>query len=122
MGFLTTIHLHNDALHEFEAHPEEFAKAVFDGIVKANRKHEQVSVGFRGYCNHITVEPSEHADSHQVYVHYGNTVQNINPFRLDIREWAERSPETFETYVGIAEEFVKDAKKLLDKQKAAKKE
>lgn len=113
MGFLTTITIHNDALHEFEKNPEMFGKAILKGILDANREHNAVDVAFKGYCNYITVQPSRHADDHTAYIHYGNTVFDINPYGNDMRTAIEGNPEFAKDVVKVADGIVKDARRAM---------
>jgi hypothetical protein len=75
MGFLTTITIHNDALHQFEQDPEGFAKAIFNGINEANRVHH--SVNCSGYGGYLKVFPSKHADDKRLYLHAGGTLTDL---------------------------------------------
>lgn len=106
MGFLTTITIKNDRLHEFEANPLEFAKTIFEGIVEANRLHKQVSL----VGNYIEIEPSRHADDETVYIHTGNTVFNLNSYNDDFKELAAWNPK-------LAKDFVKRAQRILTQSK-----
>lgn len=117
MGYLTTIVIHNDAFHEFKEHPEKFGNAIIDGVYAAQREGRQVDVGFFGYANYISVEPSRHADDHTVYVHYGNTIFNLNPWNKDFEEFVSRDPEGAEKFVNVAQDILTNAKKEIKKQK-----
>ena len=113
MGYLTTIVIHNDALHRFENNPEKFAKAIFDGIRNANREHKEVDVGFEGYCNYISIHPSRHADDDTVYVHTGNTVFNLNAWNTDFWSLAKQNPTCLKMFIKRAQGILTDAKKRL---------
>ena len=116
MGYLTTITIHNDALHAFEKNPEKFGKAILEGIARANMDRKAADVGFDGYCNYITVEPSRHADDHTVFVHTGNTVFNLNPYNEDFRALLKRNPQVAADFVDVADGIVKMAKEKLKKE------
>jgi len=116
MGYLTTIILHNDALDTFQKHPANFAKAIFDGINKANDERVQVDMPFEGYCNYISVEPSRHADDQTVFVHYGNTVVNLNPWNEDFKNMMQR-PDMAENFLKSAERTIKEARRSLNEAK-----
>jgi len=120
MGYLTTITIHNDALHEFEENPKKFAEAIFEGIHKANRTGKQESMGFNGYCNYIAVEPSRHADDSTVFLHHGNTVSNLNAYNQDFRGLAERLPEVAKSDLEIAQRIITESKKFLKEQEKKK--
>lgn len=122
MGYLTTITIYNDALDTFEKHPKEFAEAVFEGIRNASRVHKKVSVGFKGYANYISVQPSFHADEHQLYLHSGNTVFNLNPWRDDMAELIERSPDLAQEMITRAQKMLTEAKKKVKVVKSKRNE
>lgn len=121
MGYLTTITLYNDALHDFEKHPQEFAEAVFNGINQANRENRQVDVGFKGYCNYISIQNSRHADDATVFLHYGNGVTNINPYDSRFLDLMESRPELAQEYLNKAKQILKLAQQKLN-EKSKKKE
>lgn len=120
MGYLTTITIHNDALHSFEKDPEGFAKAIFEGIHEANRERKETSVGFKGYCNYISVQPSRHADDHTLYLHSGNCVSNLNPYNKDFESLTERMPDVAKSFIKRAENIIKMAKDKMKKNKTIK--
>lgn len=122
MGYLTTFTIHNDALHVFKEHPEEFAKAIFAGIDAANRDHSEANVGFHGYCNYITVQHSRHADDHTLYLHAGNTVLSVGEYEDKFCEWAKRDPKAALAFLKNAELIMKGAKKFVQGKLPAKTE
>lgn len=113
MGFLTTITLHNDALHVFKAQPADFAKALFRGIDAAYDKNESVYVPFCNHANYITVQPSRHADDTALYLHYGNTVSVLNTYCSEFKRWLERCPDDVEKLVKVAQRELDEIKKKL---------
>lgn len=115
MGFLTTILISNDALHSFEQHPKEFAEAIFDGINRAQYERKVVFCPCQSYVNYIKVHPSRHADDHTFYLHYGNTLFNMDSYGKDFIELCRGQPE-------IAAEFLKRAKSLLKESERVYKE
>lgn len=120
MGSLTTITIHNDALHTFQEHPKEFAEAIFKGINEANRDHSEATVGFMGYCNYITVQHSRHADDHALYLHAGNTVLSVGEYEDKFCEWAKRDPKAALAYLKNADWILNGAKKFAKAQLPAK--
>lgn len=113
MGFLTTVVIHNDALHNFQEQPKEFAEAIFEGMDRANYEHKNVSVALGSNINYIHVQPSRHADDETVYLHTGNTVFNMNPGNEDFRELAERNPELAQDFIKRAEAILKRCKETV---------
>jgi len=113
MGFLTTIVLHNDALHSFKEDPKAFGQAVLDAADSADYRRGYTSVPFQSYGNYIHAHPSRHADDHTVYVHSGNMVFNLSPYGKDFQELAERNPECLEEFIKTAKTILADATKRL---------
>jgi hypothetical protein len=110
MGYLTTITISNDRLNEFEQNPLEFAKTIFDGIRQANDKQKMANL----HGNYIKVQHSRHADDVTVYVHYGNTALNLNPYSKDLEALIENMPIVAIEFIKAAEDIVKRAKKKLN--------
>lgn len=127
MGFLTHVTIYNDALHAFESDPAQFAKAIFEGIARANQTNKATDVPFSckdggGYSGYLCVEPSRHADNSTIFVHHGNSVFNLNPWNKDFQDLLVRNPEYAAELVKVAESVLKQAKEELKKtKKAAKK-
>lgn len=113
MGYLTTITIHNDALHSFKEDPKGFGEAILRGIEKADMEHGEVTIGFGSYCNYISVQKPRHADDHCVYLHYGNTVAAISKYESRFEEFAKRSPEIAMKFVKRAKELVLEAEKFV---------
>lgn len=126
MGFLTHVTIYNDALDAFESDPEQFAKAIFEGIARANQTNKATDMPFSrkgggGYSGYLCVEPSRHADDHTVFVHSGNMVFNLNPWNNDFRDLLVRNPEYAASLVKTAQAVVDSAKDALKKAKKEKK-
>jgi len=121
MGFLTHVTIYNDALHAFESDPAQFAKAIFEGIARANQTNRATDVSFHtensGYGGYLCVEPSRHADDTTVFVHTGNMVFNLNPWNNDFRDMLERDPEQAADLVKTAESVLEQARTALKKAK-----
>lgn len=116
MGYLTQIVIHNDALHSFEKNPEAFAKAIFEGINKANREGKQVSVHFEGYCNYINVEPSRHADHEVLFISKGNGMIVVGEHEKDWQDFVKRMPDLAKSYLTRIRQMVKGAAEVLKKE------
>lgn len=101
----------------FEANPKEFALAIFQCIEKANYSGKSESIPFECYANYIDSQPSSHADTHQLYVHAGNTVLNINPYCRDFEDLIKSNPDALELFIETAEDMVKEAKRKWKKAK-----
>lgn len=113
MGYLTTITIHNDALHCFEEYPKEFGEAIFKGIREAQREHREVSVPFSSYANYISVQPSRHADDETLYIHSGNCVTDLDPWSEDFMDLIERQLDLAKSLLKKAKDIIKMAEKSL---------
>ena len=119
MGFLTTFTIYNDGcdrLNPDNLTPEqkdEILRKLYYGCIGSlddqRKGNKAVDIGFQGFCNLITVQYHRHADDHTVYVHYGNTVFNINSYNDDFKELAKRDPKIVETFLKVAKRILKDA-------------
>lgn len=113
MGFLTVVVLHNDALHTFEENPQEFAKAIFDGINKAQFEQKAISMPVGNYSNYLHVHPSRHADENFVLLHSGNTVVNLNAYREDFKSIVQNNPTYAQELLDRAKKCLKEAEQVL---------
>jgi len=107
MGFLTTITIRNDSWHQIDNNKEK----LWDTIKNANQKAHRNNMASIG--SDIIVQPSYHADDHQLFVHFGNLVQNINPWTLEFDNLLQNNPNFLKDAVSIAEEMVKEAKRRI---------
>ena len=117
MGDLTTITIYNDALDEFKAYPEAFAKALFYGINEANRTRQSVSVQFRDRTGYITVHPSRHSTDSTLYVHSGNCVVEINPYCKDTERMVRERYGFIKGIVKLVKSDIRNLEKLLAEKK-----
>jgi len=112
MGYLTTITIHNDGLHELKQDREKFVQTIFDLMNEANDGHQEVNQGA------ISVQPSFHTDENQLYLHSGNCVTNINPYRQDFQELLKNNLQVAELFVRQAESLIKEAKRQIKQYKS----
>jgi hypothetical protein len=117
MGYLTTITLYNDALHEFQKDPAGFAEALFDGINHANNRHREVSVPFHSHANYISVQPSRHADDDTLYIHTGNCVVQINKYDENFVAFIDHNPALALDFIKRAQRLLTEARKTIKIQK-----
>jgi len=118
MGYLTTIVVHNDALHQFKKDPKAFAEAVFKAMEEANRTHKEASAPCGPYANYINSHPSRHADDETVYVHTGNMVFQLNANCEDFTTLAKRDEKLTKDLISRAQRIITWAKKSLVKSKS----
>lgn len=107
MGFLTTITIYNDHLHDFEYDPKQFGKDILQGVEEAFYAGQSVTK------NNIIVQPSRHADDNTLYLHWGNTVRTINPYSKEFEELITTNPELAMKKIKIAERLIKIAKQKI---------
>jgi hypothetical protein len=112
MGYLTTVTIHNDRLHEFKEKPLEFAKLVFEAMDEAERQNKQADVA-GGY---ITAEHSRHADDHTLYLHYGNTLFEINGYGSNFENLIKNHPDLAKRLCKEAQLILTIAKKKISKK------
>jgi hypothetical protein len=117
MGYLTTITLHNDAMHEFVKDPEGLVKSIQEGMHEAQRTHKAAYPPFVGksggsYGGYIEVQPSRHADDHTIYIHSGNCVFNLNPWNEDFKTLVRHYPKLALDLIKRAESILKEAKRV----------
>lgn len=91
MGYLTTITIRNDGLHDIENNKEEFMENLLDAI----RKNESDEISCGNHCNVAIVQKSRHADDWAIYVHAGNTVTHMSPWSDDSEHFAKVNPGFF---------------------------
>mgnify|MGYP006969558726 CR=1 FL=1 len=103
MGFLTTITIYNDHLYDIENDPQGFV----DQVVQECKDPQ----GGRFYRNFVPQTP-RHADSPTIYVHYENTVFEMNPYSQKTKEMLQYYPELFDKIVDIMKDFTKELEKL----------
>jgi hypothetical protein len=116
MGYLTSVNFYNDALGDIEADPKAFGEAILEAMNRANYSGESESGAVGCHANALTVEPSRHADDVTVFVHYGNSVLNLNPWNKDFKNLLSR-PNVAEAYLKAAENTVKYAREALNEAK-----
>jgi hypothetical protein len=121
MGFLTTITIHNDALHHFKNDPKQFAEKIFEAMAIANMRGMATDAMFSDgkaiLGGYIEVQPSRHADDETVFVHRGNTVLNINRYNTDFKDLVARCPEVAQRFVDTAQRIVDGANELIKSKK-----
>ena len=111
MGYLTTIVIHNDALHCFKQDPKKFAESIFNGINEAQETQKECTVPFEGYCNYIAVHPPRHADDETIYLHSENEVTNLNIYNEDFRQIAKSNPKLAKDLIRRAQRILTESKK-----------
>lgn len=113
MGFLTEVVIKNDALGAFEKDPKLFGETILKGINEANMKNQQVSMGFNGYANYISVEPSRHADHEVLFIHSGNHVSVIGNYEQDWEALKKRNVDYAISLLKKAKDIIKRVEKNL---------
>lgn len=80
MGYITTFSIYNDHVDLVKKHSEEFAKIIYEGSLGVHTRNgvNSSQVGLGNHCNLITIQSPRHANNSAVFVHYGNSVSNID--------------------------------------------
>lgn len=120
MGFLTTVTIRNDRLHEYEQDPKQLGLDILKGMEQA-----QLNYRTNKQCSRIIVQPSFHADNHQIFLHWGNSVTNVTAYGNDLKHIYQTSPDIAEELVkklnSMARESREYLRKLRDEKKLAAK-
>jgi len=95
MGYLTTVTVYNDGIHDLRNHAQEFADQLCDAAANHYEDHP-TDIRIGGFCNFGKVQKPRHASDHTVYVHAGNTVCEMNAFSEETRKIMRQNPEFFE--------------------------
>lgn len=105
MGFLTTITIRNDFLHEIEKNPEEFTQKVVAMCSRMKGDKE------RYWGSDIIPQFTRHADDDTVFVHMGNTVCEMNAYSKETLALMKSHPEFFQKMLKFMESEAKLMKK-----------
>jgi len=108
MGYLTTITIYNDGLHDIEENQEQFMKNLLEAI----RKDETSEIGCGSFANVAKVQRSRHADNWAIYVHAGNTLTYMSAFSDESEHFNQVNPGFFR---GMIDYLVDQSKALKSK-------
>jgi len=95
MGYLTTVTVYNDGIHDLREHAQEFADQLCAAAAHSYADRS-VDIKIGSFCNFAKVQKPRHADDHTVYVHAGNTVCEMNINSEETRRLMKQSPKYFE--------------------------
>ena len=115
MGYLTTVSIYNDGAMELIKHPEELAKKLNYACsgVQINKGFNYDSLGSHG--NLLTLQKPRHADDTTLYLHWGNTVIDVDNAK------SERVINAFLAEMKYQTKRLKELKKQIkDKQNEGK--
>lgn len=116
MGFLTTVTIRNDYLGRYEEDAAQLGLDILGGMSDA-QLHHRATRNFNG----IVVQPSFHADDHQVFLHKGNTLMNVTAYSNDLVDLYEKMPDVAEDYVKRLNQMARDSRECLKRLKEKKK-
>ena len=108
MGYLTTITIYNDRLHEIKEDPEKFVEDITKYIAKGGMARFDYALA------ETKIQKPRHADDHTIYVHLGNTVIDVNPYTREMEAIRIEFPELYDMIIGELElmlELLKEKKK-----------
>lgn len=117
MGFLTTVTIRNDCLSRYEEDAPQLGLDILKGMTEASRTHRASR-----NLSSLIVQPSFHADDHQVFLHKGNTLMNVTAYSNDLKDLYEKMPEVAEDYVKRLNQMARDSRECLKRLKEEKKE
>ncbi len=101
MGYITTLSIYNDDLDSILEDSKEFCEKVVQASHNSLIDGKQV-FGHGYSANLVTVQRTRHADDPTIYIHYGNHVQEINPWGEEYLEnLKENNPESFNSIKGL---------------------
>lgn len=117
MGLLTTVTIRNDCLYIYEHDPKGLGSDILMGIEETRRTRRATRS-----CSSLIVQPSFHADDHQVFLHKGNTVLNVTAYGHDLVGLYEKMPDVAEDYVKRLNQMARDSRECLKRLKEKNKE
>lgn len=109
MGFLTTVTIYNDRLHDFKENPANFLTVLWSALDLAQFSNRSQ----RAEGGYIKVEPSRHADNHTLYIHSGNTVHTLGAYDQDFVDLVKSNPEVAKKWLNDAKRMIREAEEVL---------
>lgn len=80
MGFLTTITICNDGIHNLTENPEELADKLYNACIGAYVDNQ---VGLGNHCNMLILQKPRHTCSTTLYLHHGGGVIDTTEIKKD---------------------------------------
>ena len=108
MGYQTTITIYNDYLHEMEEMGEKFYEELSNAISSG----QCMEIG-----NIAKVQRTRHGRDTSLYVHKGNTVQEMNAYSPETERILKRNPEAFKELLETIKDEAKNLERMLKKKK-----
>jgi len=112
MGYLTTITFRNDSVHSIKDNKDRLVEVILDATCGAGGMHNGCAHDEYVGSADLICQRTRHADEHTVYVHMGNTVQEMNSYAPETRRLLEKCPSFFDSCVTHLEQEVRYLKKM----------
>lgn len=103
MGNLTTFTVYNDECDLIIKYPKEFAHEIYKACSSINNN----SYVFR---NVVISQKTRHSDDNTIYIHYGNTLCEMNPYSNKTQEIMINNPHYFKELLNIMDYNLKKLK------------
>ena len=113
MGYLTTVTIYHDNLHDIEDNKEEF----IDELVKTILNGNGGEIGIGSSCNVAKVQKQRHADDWTIYVHAGNTVVELNPYNDKMISKMKSVPDFYDEMIKYLFIKAKELRQLFNTSK-----
>jgi hypothetical protein len=84
MGFLTPVLIRNDALDLIK--DPKYSQKFCDDLFSACCERNPSTISIAGFCNPVEVLGCKHADEPRLIVVKGNTMVELNPYKLPHRK------------------------------------
>lgn len=116
MGYLTTISLYNDSVHNLKdlspQEAQEFCRKMYDGVCET-ASGKSVTLSLKNHVNFMTILPSRHADDHTIYINIGNCLTEIQPWSDSFKDKIELHRNFYEKIYKFLKSETSQLKKVL---------
>lgn len=120
MGYLTTITIYNDGIHDLKNHAEDFVDQLVAAASYDASFNYPTDIRIGGFCNFGRVQRPRHADDHTIYVHAGNTLCEMRSGSDETEKVMKQSPKFFEKMLKEMEDNCRELRKQFNEMKEIK--
>jgi hypothetical protein len=106
MGYLTPVLVSNDAVHLFKNDDGTLSKKIYDAVCSGGPFGGDIDVSHEGYCNYITVKPSQHSSEARLMMVSGGNLCDLNPRSSDVKELKITHTEYLEDTIARAKRII----------------
>ncbi len=111
MGYLTTVTFWMDSIDKLFENKEEFADKLKVALSLGRRN----LVDFDG---DIKIHKMLHSSEKMMYLHYGNTVDEMSVYSSETTEIMQKNPDVFEEELEYMEDQVKKLRQMYEEYKS----